>query len=487
VARYDLIVAGLIGLAILALGQAIVAYEVFTGKTLPRRGLRRYWRNAIILGIGYGVAVGLSQLLAALLMTLFYALLSWRSYAECERYIEQLRPFVASQRLYEQLVTAPTPAAAAAESRSDVAWVDATMPFHALCEDVLGARVAYLVALGPLAPLVGPPVAYPDGRPLSLPALAEITAQFRSPETICVPLDPSHQQSVQPEAAHHSGASWAVPLWSERGLIGVLLLGEKRDGGLYTQEEIEIARASGERLIDTQASAEMARRLMALQRQRLAESQVLDRQTRRVLHDDVLPRLHTAMLSLNNGSHDAITTLADIHRQLSDLLHEMPTFTAPEVARLGPVGALRRAIADELGSAFDQVTWQVEPEADRKAQKIPSLTAEVLYYAAREAVRNAACHGRDTDGARSLLLDVSVAWHDGLQILIEDNGVGLDATRPSGSRGGQGLALHSTMMAVVGGSLTVESEPGAYTRVTLNLPTSSIQLPAVGSPTQTDC
>ena len=48
-----------------------------------------------------------------------------------------------------------------------------------------------------------------------------------------------------------------MPLWSERGLIGVLLLGEKRDGGLYTQEEIEIARASGERLIDTQASAEM--------------------------------------------------------------------------------------------------------------------------------------------------------------------------------------------------------------------------------------
>ncbi len=80
-----------------------------------------------------------------------------------------------------------------------------------------------------------------------------------------------------------------MPLWSERGLIGVLLLGEKRDGGLYTQEEVEIARAGGERLIDTQASAEMARRLMALQRQRLAESQVVDRRARRVLHDDVLP------------------------------------------------------------------------------------------------------------------------------------------------------------------------------------------------------
>src|SRR4029079_16905698 len=95
------------------------------------------------------------------------------------------------------------------------------------------------------------------------------------------------------------GAVWAVPLWSERGLIGALLLGDKRDGGLYTQEEIEIARATGERLIDTRGSAEQARRLMALQRQRLAESQVVDRRTRRVLHDDVLPRLHTAMLMLS--------------------------------------------------------------------------------------------------------------------------------------------------------------------------------------------
>jgi len=51
-------------------------------------------------------------------------------------------------------------------------------------------------------------------------------------------------------ALHQAGgAVWAVPLWSERGLIGALLLGEKRDGGLYTQEEIEIARATGERCV----------------------------------------------------------------------------------------------------------------------------------------------------------------------------------------------------------------------------------------------
>jgi hypothetical protein len=58
-----------------------------------------------------------------------------------------------------------------------------------------------------------------------------------------------------------------------------LVLGEKVSG-LYTQEEIDIARAGGERLLDSLASAELARRLVVLQRQRLAESQVLDRRTR---------------------------------------------------------------------------------------------------------------------------------------------------------------------------------------------------------------
>ncbi len=36
--------------------------------------------------------------------------------------------------------------------------------------------------------------------------------------------------------------------------------------------------------------------------------------------------------------------------------------------------------------------------------------------------------------------------------------------------GGQGLALHSTLMAVVGGSLVAERVQGGITRITLALP-----------------
>jgi signal transduction histidine kinase len=72
---------------------------------------------------------------------------------------------------------------------------------------------------------------------------------------------------------------------------------------------------------------------------------------------------------------------------------------------------------------------------------------------------------------RPLSLRVAIAWHDGLEVVVEDDGVGLDdRDEPAG---GQGLALHSTMLAVVGGTLTLDSAPGRYTRAMISLPEGS--------------
>jgi len=95
-------------------------------------------------------------------------------------------------------------------------------------------------------------------------------------------------------------------------------------------------------------------------------------------------------------------------------------------------------------------------------------------------MRNAARHGRRNGAPAALNLIVRARWNDqpgaarGLSLILEDNGMGLNDQAPSaeGERAGagQGLALHSTLLAVVGGSLTVDSEPGLFTRVTLRLP-----------------
>ncbi len=454
-----LAVSSLITASVLLLGQAIVAYEIFTGKTLPRGGLRPHWHWAVALALGYGIVVGRSVAVGALsglglpmvtlLLAVLFALFNWRSYSERDRYMDHLRPFVASARVYDALL------------QDDALDIDAETPFRALCEEVLDARLAYLVTVGPLSSLAGPPLTYPHDAepPGDVAALASLSD---SPDELFVRIEPERFR----------GAQWALPLWSERGLIGIMLLGPKAGGGLYTHEEMEIARASGERLIDTVACARMARRLMAVQREWLSESRASGRHTRRVLHDDALPRLHALMLKLSSSPDDStrrtVNELADVHRQLSDLLRELPTAGAAEVATTGLVKALKRCVEDEFGDRFDSIAWDVEPETEEHARDLPINAAEVVFHAACEAVRNAARHGRREDEDRPLDLTLRIAWRGGLEIGIEDNGVGFDTAREAES--GQGTAIHSTLMAVIGGAWSTESTPGKGTRVALSLP-----------------
>jgi signal transduction histidine kinase len=483
---FDLLGALLLAAQVVLLGQAIVSYEVFTGKTLPRRGLARYWRNALILAAGFGglmaISLGLPLdqsyrlTLALVIVAIFYALLSWRSFVERERSLDQLRPFVASDRLVDHLLATE----AALADRTDPAPGPLKDPFRALCDGLLGARVAYLCPAGPLASLVGAPLAVPSGAsPPSAEVLAKLAAGIGTSRQLCLPIDPTT----------YGGAAWVVPLWGERSLIGLLLLGDRWDGSLYAQEEMEIARAAGERLIDARAAGELARRLLLLQRRRLADDQLMDGRVRRALHDDVLPLLHTALLSLNgrpqqpgarlNGAvatpTEAAGLLADAHRQVSALLAALPPALAPDVARLGLAGALRRVV-DDLGGEIDGVTWEIPPAGARAAADLSPLAAEVLFGAAREAIRNAARHGRGAapDDARRSRLRVAIGRaDDGLTVLIEDDGVGLAGReRAPGDQpgGGQGLVLHGTLLTVIGGSMAVESAPGHGTRVTLRVP-----------------
>ncbi len=453
IAWFDVLIATVIALAILTLGQGIVAYEVFTGKRFPRHDLRRQWRNAIILSLGFSAVVSAAlaaslrgiyiAVLAVMVIAWFYALLNWRNANARERYINQLRPVVGSHQIYDTLIDAHTAAA---------------QQLQALCNNVLQTDLAYLVPLGRFVTLIDKPISHPSSAP-ALGQLPDLDDTLRQPHTMCVPLNPVQYPTLR----------WAVPLWSQQGVIGLLLLADKRAGGLFAQEEIEIARAHGERLLDTQATVELAQRLMQAQRQRIAENQIADRRTRRVLHDEVLPRLHAAMLTVRDES--AVKALGEAHRDLANLLRELPAVTQLQLQSRGVFGALRELIEREFAHDFDVVDWAIAPEADAHAKQLPDSSAEVLLHAAREAIRNAARYGRGAGQRHLLRLHIGgVVNMSYLQLWVEDDGVGVNADTSSlGS--GNGLTLHSAMMTVIGGTLTLSHSPTGGTRVTLACPT----------------
>jgi signal transduction histidine kinase len=451
----DLVAAGIIALAVLLVGQATVSYEIFTGKALPRRSLRRNWYWAI--GVSAVQSLVLSSILqihfpqvytimlAALVTIIFFALQNRSDFRARDDSINTLRPFVSSQRFVEHILSGT------ALDRSQP--TQEQVAFTTLCRDVLNTRQALLLPAGRLALLAGDALAYPDSsRPLSPQSLAALPTNAEPlAQALDAPLD--------------GWASWAVSLGDRNNRSGWLLLGERSDGDLYTHEQIEFARDAGERLIDQRAGAEMARRLVALQRQRITEGQVLDQRTRRILHDEVLPTLHSALLSLNvQRNPDAIAALTESHRQISALLRELPGSDAPAraITRLGLVGALRECAANELEpSALAEFSIATSAQVEQALAGLPPLAVEVVYFAAREGLRNAARHSRRADGSLPLVR-MSFEWRQGLWLTICDNGAGqaVQPGLPAVPGAQQGLAVHSAALAVLGGGLELTSKPG---------------------------
>jgi signal transduction histidine kinase len=262
-------------------------------------------------------------------------------------------------------------------------------------------------------------------------------------------------------------------LWSERSLGGVLFLGEKTTGNPYTEEEIELAQACGERLLDMLAGSEIARLSLELLRQRVAQARVLEGQGRRVLHDEVLPELHTALLYLNGlaGSSaevkQAVDTLSEAHRRISDLLRATSPGVPARLAQEGLAAALQSLLAGDLAGDFGAVNWQIDPAAAEKTLQMQPFAAEVIYFAARELLRNAARYAGGKQRRRPNLTIRLDTVEEGLRLVIEDDGVGMDEASSIGA--GSGLRIHSAMLAAVGGGLEVGERPHGGTRGVISL------------------
>lgn len=439
--------------AVLLLGKAIVSFEIFTGKLLPRRGFWRQWRAVVALAALYSVVVagawGLNWppifplLLSMLGLGSFLAVFSWRSFRDRENELARLHSFVSSGHLLQGLLAGDESAAARAVDE----------PLRVLCEQLLGAGRAALVAGPKLAPLFGPPRAFPH----HLPPQNDWTTLARETEIV---------RALPDEAS----MDYAVPL-GENGRLGALLLGPRRDGSLYTLEEIELARATGEHLLDSGAAATLAARLGALQRQKIAEIATLDRAARRRLHDEILPLLHGALLDWKADEGAARGSIVAAHREISNLLREMPG--ASPLSQKSVLEALKSEIEGEMSGKFDAVRWKIAPSADIEAGQLPEMAAQTLFFAARESLRNAARHGRGNDATRVLQLEISASCDARFWLEISDNGVGSNAVLRSQTGGsGSGLGLHAALLAVVGGSLEIESDEKG-TRVRLGVAVGS--------------
>lgn len=146
---------------------------------------------------------------------------------------------------------------------------------------------------------------------------------------------------------------------------------------------------------------------------------------------------------------------------------------------------LRPSMLDDLG-LLPAIRWYAERLSKRGVsvqfefpETPPDLTPEAriaVFRVVQEALSNVERHAR----AETVLVGCDVTARE-LTIEVEDDGVGFDPDemrQPRESGQGLGLLGMRERLALLGGTLTVESQPGKGTRVVIHLPLGAKTLPA---------
>lgn len=121
-----------------------------------------------------------------------------------------------------------------------------------------------------------------------------------------------------------------------------------------------------------------------------------------------------------------------------------------------------RGLAEALSAAATRAPLPVEVRADGVGRYPPEVEAAV-YFCSLEALQNAAKHAGE--GARATLR----VWEEAgaLRFEVADDGAGFDTTAPGV---GAGFTNMNDRLGAIGGVLTVESAPGAGTRLSGTVP-----------------
>ena len=231
-------------------------------------------------------------------------------------------------------------------------------------------------------------------------------------------------------------------------------------------------------------AAFLARRVRADERERerltRAGEDALEGERRRIaaeLHDGVVQDLAGVAYELQavadrlpprNGDghdgelHDALRRGAGVCRGSMRALRSLLVDLYPSERREQGLDAAVEALARPLRERGVDVAVDMDLDGP-----LPTTTAELVYRAAQEALRNVDRH------AAARTASVALRSDDGtVTLIVEDDGRGMtgDNLREQHAAGHMGLALLADGVAARGGSLSIESEPGTGTRIRLSLP-----------------
>ena len=490
----DLLATGSVAIMILLVGYSIVRHGILIERPLARRGFFEQWRGIVIVSTAIAILIALlvsfthgtvgGLLLITSLATGVYALFTWSTYTAHDRYIALLGPFLRSTNLRHWLNTD--------QQKTEQGLEDL---FFLLCRDILAVKWARLTVMA------GSVRRNFDYR---WPTIAKEQIKYTLPKKVTGNVVEEEKRTPVRLRLSIDGKAticWVLPIYDELGLVATLYLGPRQDGAAFTDEDMDLAHACGERILDTLGDHEAMQAVAALLRRRIVDVKLLGAQHRRILHDDILPQMHLALLRLESlrsfadvetappireeGTapeqvlNEAVAMISDAHRRLAAMMRATAPSAPHRLERDGLMHAIHSMLEQDFQHAFDEVEWCVSEEVAHCIDEVtPPAIAELIFAAVQEALRNAARHARGSDVHRRLCLTLkaSCAQVDSdLEVIVADDGVGIISSDSSTTGTGGGLLTHSALLAIAGGSLTLKSSPGEGVTVRIYLPAESLR------------
>jgi signal transduction histidine kinase len=251
----------------------------------------------------------------------------------------------------------------------------------------------------------------------------------------------------------------ASPIIAEGRLWGTMSVSAKEPLPLDTEQRLE----KFTELVATAISNATSKSELAASRRRIVgASDEARRRIERDLHDGTQQRLVSLGFAVRSAEARVEPDRSDLRSELSGVaagladavaeLQELSRGIHPAILSQGGLGPALRTLARR-----STVPVELDVKTDTR---LPEPIEVAAYYVASEALANAAKH------AQALGVEVSLALHNGSLLLsIRDDGVGgCDPAR------GSGLVGLSDRVEALGGSIRVESRPGAGTQITAELP-----------------
>ncbi len=267
-----------------------------------------------------------------------------------------------------------------------------------------------------------------------------------------------------------------------RRIIPYRTIDERIDGVVITFSDITDAKRAARQEIEAKAAAnellerrvrERSEELSRLARE-LALAEVHERQKiARDLHDGIGQELNAAVIKLDAlrgaiGQSQSRPAFEELAGLLGHVVREMRSLTAqinpPVLDQLGLVPAIEW-LSEEMRRTYD---LEVAVEDDELPKPLSQAASSIVFRAVRELLINVLRHA-EVKTAR-----VSARRADGmLKIQVVDHGAGFAANGADhGLTVNLGLATTRERIAYIGGSLTMESEPGRALPAIITVPLS---------------